>query len=320
MNIATSLNSKYMRYTYVMLTSLFENQPKDLDIHIYLLESDLTQKDKEYLSDVVVSNGGSIHFIKIDKSIFPARCPVSDMWSLETYYRLALLNVLPKDVDRLLYLDVDIIVNQSLEDLYFEDFEGKMVCACPDLSAEVLPDIRADVFREYLEKGMVYFNAGIMLYNINQMRTNYDVNVYLKIAEKLEYKLVAPDQDLLNYAHWNEVKLLDAYKYDLFARLAYNYDIHYEEVKEQVAIVHFAGEKPWQGNCVHYDVEQLWWDYAKKTPFYVEFMEEFLDKVINDSRIYDAMEALAEEKNLLKEELEKVTNLCQKLLQMVQGQ
>ena len=35
-----------MRYTYVMLTSLFENQPKDLDIHIYLLQSDLTDEDK----------------------------------------------------------------------------------------------------------------------------------------------------------------------------------------------------------------------------------------------------------------------------------
>ena len=46
-NIATALNSKYMRYVYVMLTSLFDSQPQDIeDIHVYLLHSDLTDSDQ----------------------------------------------------------------------------------------------------------------------------------------------------------------------------------------------------------------------------------------------------------------------------------
>lgn len=43
-NVATALNSHYMRYTYVMLTSLFINQ-SDADIHVFLLHSDLSDED-----------------------------------------------------------------------------------------------------------------------------------------------------------------------------------------------------------------------------------------------------------------------------------
>jgi len=303
-----------------MLTSLFENQPKDLDIHIYLLQSDLTNEDKAHLQNVVESYGGTLHIIQMDRSLFPTSCPVSDSWSLEIYYRLALLDVLPKDVDRLLYLDVDIIVNKSLCEIYFEDFEGNMLCACADIPFAVHFDSQWNIFNEHLEKGMIYFNSGVMLWNIEAMRNKYNLEDYLKVAQKLDYNLVAPDQDLLNYVHWNNVKLLDGNVYNLFARIAYNHDVHYEEVKEQVVIIHFAGCKPWNGYSVHFDIEQLWWDYAKKTPFYFQLMEEFVYETINDSFLYDTMEKISEEKRVLSEELNKSAVLCQKLLQMVQGQ
>lgn len=308
-----------MRYTYVMLTSLFENHPKNIDIHIYLLHSDLTTLDKSHLRQLVESYGGTLHLIRMDTSIFPKNCPVSENWSLEIYYRLALLDVLPEDVDRLLYLDVDIIVNKSLYDMYFEDFEGNMLCACADIPFTAHFNSKWDVFNGFLEQGMTYFNSGVMLLNIEAMRGSYSLKDYLEVAQKLNYNLVAPDQDLLNYMHWKEVKMLDENVYDLFAKIAYNHGIHYEEVKEQVAIIHYAGYKPWHGHSVHYDIEQLWWDYAKKTPFYVELMEEFVTKSINDSMIYDTMEQMSSEKLALKEELDKSVLLCQKLLQMVQG-
>lgn len=63
MNIATALNSKYMRYIYVMLTSLFVNHP-DADIHVYLLHSDLSNSDCPYLADLRTKHGNTVHFLK----------------------------------------------------------------------------------------------------------------------------------------------------------------------------------------------------------------------------------------------------------------
>ena len=61
MNIATALNSKYMRYTYVMLTSLFVNHP-GADIHVYLLHSDLSDSDCTHLADLCTKHGNTVHF------------------------------------------------------------------------------------------------------------------------------------------------------------------------------------------------------------------------------------------------------------------
>ena len=124
MNIATALNSKYMRYTCVMLTSLFSNQ-EDADIHVYLLHSDLTDEDKAHLLDVGEKYHQTIHFLKIDRELFPSALPTTSTWSLESYYRLMLLDLLPSEIDRILYLDVDMIINKSLKEVYCTDSSSR---------------------------------------------------------------------------------------------------------------------------------------------------------------------------------------------------
>ena len=131
----------------------------------------------------------------------------------------------------------------------------------------------------------------------------------------------APDQDLLNLMHWDQVKFVDEYKYDLFAKIAYDSGIRYEDVKKETAIVHYAGMKPWRGGeGIHYEIEQLWWDYAKMTPFYYELMEDFLSSCINNPYIYNIITDLFTVKEQLTKELTKSVSLCQKLMQLVENQ
>lgn len=315
-NVAAALNSKYMRYTYVMLTSLFMNQP-DTCIRVYLLHNDLTENDKTQLTSLAAEYHNEIHFLHIDKSKFPKELPTTDMWSLETYFRLMLSDVLPKVVDRLLYIDVDMIVNKPIKDLYHTDFEGKLFCVCRDMSvAFPFPDVRNDIFKEHIANGFTYFNAGLMLWNIEALREEgYCFETYMNLAKELDYRLLAPDQDLLNYTHWNRLKFVDEYQYDLFSRMAYRSGIHYEEVKEETTIIHYAGMKPWEGEYVHYDIEQLWWDYAKKTPFYQELLEEFVQGSLMKPVVYDNMLRLSAENKQLKEDLDKSVALCKQMLQ-----
>lgn len=322
MNIATALNSKYMRYTYVMLTSLFQNQLQCRDeIHVYLLHSDLTAQDQEHLESLAQKYGHKVHFLLINRESFPASLPTTTEWSLETYFRLMLLDILPDEVDRLLYLDVDMIINKPVDDLYFTDFEDRCFCACRDMTVELpFPDIRNEIFKEHIAQDFTYFNAGLMLWNIEKLRGSYSFKDYMELAHRLNYQMLAPDQDLLNYMHWNQVKFVDEYQYDLFSKIAYNYDIHYEQVKAETTIIHFAGPKPWEGEYVHYDIEQLWWDYAKQTPFYAELMEEFLHASLNNPLVYGTLNSLSEEKQRLAEELQKSSALCRKLMQLLESQ
>ncbi len=321
MNIATALNSKYMRYAYVMLTSLFRNQT-DADIHVYLLHSDLTAQDQAHLNELAEAYHHTIHFLLVDQNQFSAALPTTNEWPLEAYYRLMLVDLLPEDVDRLLYLDVDMIIGKPLTELYNTAFEQAYFCVCKDMGAEIpFPDaVRNVLFKEHIANHFTYFNSGLLLWNVTKLRGKYNFRYYMDVAKALHYQILAPDQDLLNYIHWKEVKFLDEYRYNLFSRMAFQHGIHYEDVKRETVIVHYPGMKPWEGQYVHYDIEQLWWDYAKLTPFYHELTAEFTEQCIQSPTIYETMNTLSREKEALVQELNKSVTLCQKLLQMVNPQ
>lgn len=307
-----------MRYAYVMLTSLFINQPK-ADIHVYLLHTDLSAQDQSFLEDLAKNYQYQIHFLAINKEMFPSSLPTTDAWSLETYFRLMLLDILPPEIDRLLYLDVDMIINKPIKELYCTDFEGFYFCACRDMTVTFpFSDIRNEIFKEHIARDFTYFNAGLMLWNIKQLRGKYCFKDYMDLALQLNYQVFAPDQDLLNFMHWKQVKFLDEYQYDLFSKMAYNSGIHYEDVKKETTVIHFAGPKPWEGEYIHYDIEQLWWDYAKRTPFYHELMEEFLFNCINNPTVYHTVSSLSSEKEQLHNELVKSSAMCQKLLRLIE--
>lgn len=320
MNIVTALNKKYVKYTCVMLTSLLINQ-SDVDIHVYLLHSDLTQQDCEQLRALVESYNQYIQFLPVNKDIFPSTLPTTLEWSLEAYYRLMLIDILPLNIDRILYLDVDMIVNKSIKELYWTDFEEYFFCACRDMATGFpSSDIRDQIFEEQILQGFTNFNSGMMLWNIEKLRGQYCFKDYMDLAESLNFQMRAPDQDLLNLMHYKQVKFLDEYQYDLFSKIAYDYGIRYEDVKRQTTIVHYAGMKPWQGGeGVHYDIEQLWWDYAKLTPFYFELMEDFLHSSINNPFIFETLDNCFKVNKQLIEELGKSEAMCQHLLQLVEG-
>lgn len=318
MNIVTALNSKYVRYAYVMLTSLFQNN-SEAEIFVFLLHSGLTSSEQEVLTALGAKYRQTVSFIKIDRGDFPTSLPTTQMWSLETYFRLKLLDVIPEEIDRLLYLDVDMIIDKPLYELYTADFEGAFFCVCRDMSAVLpFPDSRNNIFQEQIRGGdFTYFNAGMMLWNIDELRGRYCFEDYMRLAEELDYRMVAPDQDLLNFMHWKQVKFLDEYKYNLFSKMAYNHDVHYEDVKRETCIIHFAGMKPWEGEYIHYDIEKLWWNYAKLTPFYAELLEEFVLACLTVPTVYNTMLQMMNEKNDLQAELAKSRELCQKLYTLI---
>ena len=99
---------------------------------------------------------------------------------------------------------------------------------------------------------------------------------------------------------------LDPKVYNLPARTAYTaHNLHYETVRTQAAIVHFCGSKPWEGNCFHCDIEQLWWDYAKDVPFYEDLMEHTLHEIVTDPTVINYISNLRLEHKQLLDIIEK---------------
>lgn len=313
MNIAVAANSAFVKYLYVMLTSLLEHHTGQKErCCIYLLSADLKEEEIERVKELVEGYGGEFHFIRIDREKFPKELPSNEMITVETYFRLALPELLPPELERVLYLDADMVVLQSLKEFYETDFEGKSFVVCKDGTAVSAEHVaKSGLFSELKEKAdFQYFNAGVMIFNLKKLRSSCNFAFFMEQALAYREELVFHDQDLLNYLFWNDVTYADAEKYNLAARTAYNIGYRVSQVREHTAILHYAGPKPWRHKEVRYELEQFWWEYAKKTPFYTELLEDMVWPEIQTGYMDQLFRQLKQEND----ELRKIVDQCMNLL------
>lgn len=276
MYICTSSSSEYTRYLYVMLTSLFENN-RDEPVTVFILTCSHTQEDRLSFIKLAERCRQTVRFIDVDREAF-AHLPASAKFKLETYFRLKMPELLPDEVDRVLYLDVDIIVQGSLREFYQQPMNGCSFAACPDFDMPELDVFRRELFHrtEHVE----YFCAGVMLWDLVRVRRHYSFDRFMSAAVELGGNLPFCDQDILNYVSCGDVLFLDGRKYHYFAQ-QYAYDSE-QPYADSALIIHFSGTNPWQLGRQS-DLYLRWWDYAKKTPYYTELLEDYLKQSIQAS-------------------------------------
>ena len=313
MHVAVALNRKYIYYSIVMMTSFCANNKEEHN-DFWLLHSKLTPDDLDVIRGALAVYDVTIHELVIPAARVENELPQPTVraWTLEIYYRLFLSELLPAEVGQIFYFDVDMIVNRSLAELYHGVTGDKDLWAVEDCDStyftEQMNRRLAEIGAPLLPVDYRYFNSGMLLLNIDRMR-EYTFDRYLDAIRKWEYAMTAPDQDILNYIHGRNAGYLPGDRYNLFARYAHQHGVTYDEVKEQVAVVHYTGDKPWVTTGLHFDIEQLWWDYAKLVPpeIYHQLLEDFQVSTVNDPELENSVRKLAEDN-------QRMVELSQKLL------
>lgn len=201
--------------------------------------------------------------------------------SAGTYLRLALPGLLP-ETDKILYMDADVLVRESLAPLWETPMEGMALAAVK--GAVNLSDKwewNSDRSYWHLLSGMKggYINAGVTLLHLAEVRKRgLDVRWHELTGERFYYQ----DQDILNITCQGAVSYLSP-KYN---RLAYLEERDFgqfvaegiytrEEAREALhspAVIHYAGDKPWK----RYDTNlgSLWWDYVNAQPDLKDLFDE----------------------------------------------
>lgn len=324
LNLSLAINNAYTPYAYTLLYSLLKNNT-DAEVFVYLLQYDLTAESKQSLTDLAERFGAQISYLPIDLSALDQKLPSTVAWPVEVYFRLLLPDLLPEEVDRILYLDSDMIVNQSLRELYHADFHGKLLLGCRDLAlinltVEDCLQNRSERLRPLFEEHR-YINSGMLLIHIEELRKKYALRDYLQLAKELDYQIFSPDQDLINYLHRDEIGYVDEWKYNFLTWIGANNGYDFERTKREVTILHYAGQGPWiGGKHVHYSLERFWWEYALETPFANDLLRQFvLDEVTDQTLLYtigglsQQNDALAKENAQLKEDLNLAMDLLKRL-------
>lgn len=196
----------------------------------------------------------TFHFIRVPDSLF-TEFPETDRYPKEIYYRLAAPFLLPEDLSRVLYLDTDTIVINSLQELYETDFEGNGYAGCTH-ARKLLTKINQ--IRLKSEKAEVYVNTGVLLMNLPVLRETVNMQEISEYVHEHMESMILPDQDILAALYGDKIKLLDTLIYNLSDRVMNihntahpHHKIDLPWIHENAVVIHYCGRnKPWKDDYI----------------------------------------------------------------------
>ena len=280
-----AVDDGYMPFLAVALESLIDNASKNYYYSIKILYTNISEDNKHKINKYQRQNV-NIEFVDLNYYIEKVKDKLytRDYYTKTTYFRLFIANLYPQ-YDKAIYLDSDITVLGDISELYNVDLGDNLIAAAPD---DVIQTTK--VFQEYAEKvvGVAdykkYFNAGILLMNLDEFRKFNFQEKFLYLLETIKFT-VAQDQDYLNRLCKGKVKIIDKG----WDRMPIATD---DMPKEDIKIIHYnLGEKPWRYDNIKY--QEYFWKYAKKTEYY-----DFICKVKENYTEQDRFNDIQQYKNL----------------------
>ena len=297
MNIFFASNDNYVQHLSVAIASILINSLPNEKFNFYILDGNISDKNKNILLSLKNIKDFNMEFIQVQEEMFKM-CPITSVCyhiSNQCYYRYIIPLVKP-ELEKVLYLDCDIVIKDSLKDLWNVDLKDNYVAAIEDLSLITNDDAKRLGTNHY-------FNSGVLLINNALWKRDNIINTLFNNTQEIHDKIRWVDQCVLNYTFKDKVLFVSP-KYNL-QHSAYNdtkYNLYkkneIEYAKAFPVIVHYTGcDKPWHKKCYH----KLWKDYykyLKYTPYkkfyyaykFNKFVKSFLQSVFllkneNDKKI-----------------------------------
>ena len=255
MEVLCACDDRYLPHAATMLCSLLEHN-NVLQIHFFYRSIPASQLTR--LNSLVARYGCKIAFYEIGATEFEDLRV--DKWaSMAVYYRLLAPRLLPANLNKVLYLDCDIIVRRSLEELWNTDIADHALAAVPNNDQDDGRILR-------LPTGAKYFNSGVLLINLQFWRQYNVPETAISFVRENPDKVQYWDQDALNATfidQWVELPSRWNAQIDKWHPLG-------PGAEKDLAIVHFITEdKPWhwankhpfKGEYHHYRFKTPWWRY-----------------------------------------------------------
>lgn len=282
MIVAYHSSDAYARILGVSIASLFDNNKNMDDITVYVIEREISNENKKALDKIADQYGRHIEYVPMpDINDFEdlRLVKVKKKWIFDSFCRLYLDDLLPKTVDKVLYLDSDVLATDSLEQLWNTD-----------LSNHVAAGVKDCVNKKYyelfgLKEGAHYCNSGVILINLKKWRAEnlgnqirhyvHEQNGYAFFMEQTVMNGVIQDKWLILPAKYNVNTLMMMLTYKEIQTLRKINDFYSEkEVKEAVkhpALIHMTSvflvhNRTWIERSNH-PARPIYEKYKKMTPW-----------------------------------------------------
>lgn len=227
-HVVFGIDKNYVRPMGVLMTSIWEHN-QNIAIHVF---SDSVEEEDILRIRVTAEKYGevcTIHFV--DGAPFQS-LPTTRTWTKATYFRFIAGEYFYQRIERIIYLDADMLCVGSLRSVYEVDMREKHIAAVKDSG---LPPGRLERISHI---GDGYFNAGFLLIDTKKWHDGYVFSRAMELLRADPERYEALDQDVLNLIYSNKV---------LWLGKQYNQENNTEDrYPEDTVIIHYtATPKPW---------------------------------------------------------------------------
>lgn len=246
----------YGRHLGVTLISVLENTKKKWDIKI--IYKNISEKSKNKIEEICQKYNSNLEWIHLEESLLKNFKVGKGTHLKEIVFGRLYIPQLLLNEKRAIYLDCDIIVKKPLEKLYNMDLEGKSIGVILDGEK----DQKSSVKRLNLSSERTYFNAGVMIMDLEKLRKN---NKFLKTIEfclNPDRELQLNEQDALNIIFENDYSVKEK-----IWNCTHGVLEEYRGKIEDIGIIHYTGAvKPWDCRCLS-PLKKEYLNYLKISPW-----------------------------------------------------
>ena len=164
--IAITINEDFIIPACVMLTSLFENNTNN-QFHVHILTDKKSYK-LQLLKRTLkrYKSGYALHILSEEFAEKANEFSISAHADFVNYYRIFLPEILDTSIEKVLYLDVDMIINSDISELYNIDVTRYALAAADEENESAVHFLNIPF--EYN-----YFNSGVLLMNLKKFREDH---------------------------------------------------------------------------------------------------------------------------------------------------
>lgn len=244
----------------VSMCSLYRNNQHIHELNVYVLNVGISPDNMKKLAKIAENFNRNIIFIDTTSYEKKLQSYGISTWngSYATYMKLFLSELLPEEVDRILYIDCDTIINDSIDSLWEYDLKNSYIAMAIDC---MNPEHKKKYGISYSQK---YFNAGVILFSLKKWRANKCIRKVISFLKDEKKTVSFADQDLLNICffqyieelplRYNCISLYGQFSYE---NICYMYGLEksifytqtdYETDTNSPVIIHFPSvflSKPW---------------------------------------------------------------------------
>lgn len=257
MDILYSSSDSYAFLTGISILSLLENNKGCDSIHIYIMDNHISNENRNKLIEVVEKYNREITFVPMpDMKALTGQEIDTRRWNISTFGRLYMASALPETVHKVLNIDCDTIIVDTIEPLWNTNMTGKVF-------GGMLECIN-DRYRRNVGKnnGDYYLNGGIVFLNLDEVRFGNYEKKFTDYITKYGSSLAYLDQDVLNGVVEQDKKVKLPMRYNTLS-------IYFYATYEQVLKIRRAKSHDF------YSKEEF--TAAVKNPGLVHFTTCFLD-------------------------------------------